>query len=125
MRSFLSGILFHALLVLVLLSKAAADADAASCTDYTKGKFGPETIASFDICEDACQTAEGLPVGRFKSEVNNSDYLKCTCLFIDNSGDSTTVRDLCQDGAPSGIGRVAAGLGLAVATTILVAFVSI
>ena len=122
MRYFLSTILFHALLVLVLLSK---DADAASCTDYTKGKFGPETIASFDICEDACQTAEGLPVGRFKSEVNNTDFLKCTCLFIENDGDASTVRDLCQDGAPSGVGRVAAGLGLAVATTILVALVSI
>lgn len=93
---------------------------AASCTDYTKGEFGPDTITSDEVCELACQKAEGLPVGRFKSE---EDYKKCTCLKIENDGSASETRDLCEDGTPSGAEQIVFGTGLFLATTTtLVAF---
>ena len=91
----------------------------ASCTNYTKEKFGPTTITEEVICEDACQTAEGLPVGRFKSE--GDFYSKCTCLLITNSGEATETRDLCQTGEPSGVSQIFAGMRLVLATSLLVA----
>ena len=107
-------------LVLSLLQLTQGAVMAASCTNYTKGEFGPDTITSDEICELACQKAEGLPVGRFKSE--EEDYKKCTCLKIDNSGAATETRGLCEDGTPSS-GQCIVGTGLVLATTTtLVAF---
>ena len=107
--------------VLSLSQLTDGEVTAASCTDYAKGEYGPESITSDPICEQACQTAEGLPVGRFKSE--GEDYKKCTCLKIEENGSASETRALCQDETPSGAERVVAGMGLALATaTMLVAF---
>ena len=98
-----------------------ANGEAPSCIDYAKGKFGPATITDDSICEDACQTAEGLPVGRFSSE--GDSYSKCTCLLIDNSGAATETRDLCQDGtlSDSRAGHVFGGVRLVLGTSLLFA----
>jgi len=98
MRTFpKQGQFFFALLLLIGVAVTTADTDIASCTNYTKGEFGPQTINDKPVCQNACQVAEGLPVGRFDSAF---EYAKCTCINEDSSGMTTDTRDLCQDGEP-------------------------
>eukprot|EP00535_Pseudo-nitzschia_heimii_P010558 CAMPEP_0197176390 /NCGR_PEP_ID=MMETSP1423-20130617/2341_1 /TAXON_ID=476441 /ORGANISM="Pseudo-nitzschia heimii, Strain UNC1101" /LENGTH=124 /DNA_ID=CAMNT_0042625769 /DNA_START=98 /DNA_END=472 /DNA_ORIENTATION=- len=87
-----------------------------SCVDYTKGDFAAQTIDAKEICQTACQTAEGLPVGRFKTDEENPDYAKCTCINEDNTGKTTDTRDLCQDGSA---GATPATLAAVVATALV------
>ena len=78
--------------------------DKPSCVDYAKGDYGPTTITSESICQEACQTAEGLPIGDFNDEkVDETDpgHQKCTCLKKDNSGKVLENRGLCEDGVPN------------------------
>ena len=109
--------LFAALFVLGMDPTVVA-AEKPSCTDYTKGEFEAQTISTKEICESACQTAEGLPVGRFSTEEGNPDYVKCTCIRENNQG-TTETRDLCMDGAPSG-GAMPTTLAAVVATALVV-----
>uniref|UniRef100_A0A6T9ZVZ7 Uncharacterized protein n=1 Tax=Pseudo-nitzschia delicatissima TaxID=44447 RepID=A0A6T9ZVZ7_9STRA len=116
---FSSTALFHALVVLSLLQ--LTQGMAASCTNFTKGSFGPETVTSVAICQEGCKTAEGLPYGWFKTEEGN--FTQCTCHKTDVSGTIET-RDLCVDGTPpSSAELVVVGMGLLLTTTTtLVAF---
>lgn len=111
-----------ALVVVVLATSqsfATAQDDKASCTDYAKGAFGPETITGDENCQVACQTAEGLPVGRYDSEPDVG-YARCKCHVIEENGDSSLTRDLCLDGAPSGGATLGFGV-VGTAAAILVA----
>ncbi len=110
-----------ALLLALSMLVHVTNGQAASCTNYTKGDYGPTTITENSICEDACLTAEGLPVGDYNSE--GDFYSKCTCLLVDNSGSATVTRDLCQTGEPSGASNIFAGMRLVLGTSLLVALV--
>ena len=71
----------------------AADDAKPTCTDYAKGDFGPKTIADNDTCREACETAEGLPVGDY-----NDDGHKCSCKSEpDSSGNVKETRTICED----------------------------
>lgn len=117
-----SAIVFHALVITFLLTQGAS-AEKASCTDFSKGEFGPETIVSDENCQVACQLGEGLPVGRFKSD--EGGYAECTCLKIEENGSASETRDLCLDGTPSGAGRLGMGLVTVATTAMLVAAMSV
>jgi hypothetical protein len=117
LRSFVASLLCQAIIVLALSQGIVAD-DLASCTDFAKGDFGPETLTADENCQIACQVAEGLPVGRYTSE---DGYITCKCLKIEEDGSASQTRDLCADGTPSGAGRVATGLGVTAAVAMLVA----
>ena len=128
-----STTIFLVLLSGGLLEPVSAADDKPSCVDYSKGDFGPTTITSEQICQEACQTAEGLPVGDFndnKKEGEPSDlgHQKCTCKKIDNNGNSVETRGLCEDGVPDTSGGpggtmdgVVAGMTVAVTAAILAA----
>jgi hypothetical protein len=104
MRLPLSATIVYRTFVLLILLHRSAAVD--SCRDYAKGNFGPKTITTEAICQQACQTAEGLPIGRFTSEDEPSNYAKCTCLGNQDGADSTSdTRDLCEDGVPTGAGE--------------------
>ncbi|CAB9529070.1 expressed unknown protein [Seminavis robusta] len=77
------------LVLLLLLCGHAESAEHPSCTNYTKGEFGPTTVDSQDVCKSACETAEGLPVGDYNMAPNSS----CAC----KSNDAKTDRKLCND----------------------------
>eukprot|EP00751_Fragilariopsis_kerguelensis_P015334 CAMPEP_0170759042 /NCGR_PEP_ID=MMETSP0733-20121128/682_1 /TAXON_ID=186038 /ORGANISM="Fragilariopsis kerguelensis, Strain L26-C5" /LENGTH=125 /DNA_ID=CAMNT_0011098443 /DNA_START=192 /DNA_END=569 /DNA_ORIENTATION=- len=81
-----------------------------SCTNYTKGKFEPQTITDQETCQTACQIAEGLPIGRFNTG-ESSDYVLCYCINQDQSGKTTDTRDLCEDGTKSSGGTAASVIG--------------
>lgn len=65
---------------------------AGSCQNYEKGDF-KGNVTSKEICEDACQAAEGFCCPDFKE--NNGTY-KCACLSCDSCSDKQT-RSLCED----------------------------
>lgn len=65
---------------------------AGSCQNYEKGAFSGN-VTSKEICEDACQAAEGFCCPDFKE--NNGTY-KCDCLSCDSCSEKKT-RSLCED----------------------------
>ena len=117
LSEYLSAIVLHTLVISLVITNQGVSAEKASCTDFTKGEFGPETIVSDENCQTACQLGEGLPVGRYKSD--DGGYAKCTCLKIEESGEASQTRDLCEDGTLSGAGSLGMGL-IAMASTVMV-----
>ena len=97
MKRFFTPLLVIAALLFVVDSVAADEKP--SCIDYTKGEFEAQNITSQEICQTACQTAEGFPVGRFNTEEDNPDYAFCYCIKENDYGLTTDTRDLCKDGA--------------------------
>lgn len=72
-----------------------------SCTNYTKGDFGPTTIDSQDICKSACETAEGLSVGDYNMDPNST----CNCL----NDAATANRKICTDNVAASSGATNSG----------------
>lgn len=78
-----------------------------SCLGYSKGAFSGDVITK-DVCETACETAEGLPIPDFKiaecsvtTDLNETvtaiDY-DCSCVRKDTSGSTELERrSLCKD----------------------------
>lgn len=88
------------LMAVVVLAMVASKAEAAapSCTNYTKGAFGPTTIDSEAVCRSACETAEGLPIGDYNSEPAST----CNCKKTDGQTD----RKICDDSPSAAVSQL-------------------
>eukprot|EP00540_Astrosyne_radiata_P002242 CAMPEP_0116845422 /NCGR_PEP_ID=MMETSP0418-20121206/13258_1 /TAXON_ID=1158023 /ORGANISM="Astrosyne radiata, Strain 13vi08-1A" /LENGTH=115 /DNA_ID=CAMNT_0004476531 /DNA_START=78 /DNA_END=425 /DNA_ORIENTATION=+ len=99
----------NVVLVLLLIAMASAD----PCIGYSKGSFSGN-VTTEDICKDACQQAEGLCCGDFKSSASgNETAYQCQCF----AQGSSSRRDLCKDDDFSGAAVMAfAMFGMAMTT---------
>ena len=85
---------FISILLLVFLLQCA-EGQAPSCQGYSKGDFSGNVINP-EMCEMACEIAEGLPTPHFKVDectatTNSNDAVtifvhECTCLRSDTNG---------------------------------------
>lgn len=114
--------------LLLLLIAGSCSTHAASCIGYSKGDFTGD-VTSKDICETACEVAEGLPKPDFKMQECTTDnstvtLYECACRRENNNGVTTQSRGLCDDGVCEG--EVTGGaspkmrtVGFTIATSVL------
>lgn len=126
MASKSSAFFLFVLLCSVLWLNPTTAADA--CIGYSKGAFTGD-VTTQDICETACETAEGLPRPDFKiaeCTTNNitETLYKCSCRRVDNNGNAVENRDLCEDGPCAGESSGAKSLSSRTSAAVLVAIIS-
>ena len=122
---------FISILLLVFLLQCA-EGQAPSCQGYSKGDFSGNVINP-EMCETACEIAEGLPTPHFKVDectatTNSNDAVtifvhECTCLRSDTNGNLLERQLLCDDGTCTG--EASSGARLASTVQQLVAAVAV